>query len=310
MLDLGRRGPGFSMRQDSQNQILVEEKRKTVKLAFGSVGHASGSDDNEDDKSALIEEADEVQLEIKSGMSSLTEEDKRKTIKLEFGLPQRQLTIRDRSKTVELNFNQKEHEEEDKEEGQQVNEQKIIESLDTELDEQDRVQNDIDNVHMFDEVQYDNDAGPIKRNEDVEVELNEDPNQDIEEEMEELNKDIVFSDTREDNSGYIYSGMDDIHKDDLFDVEDKATEINTILESEVYQNIDSTLELPTPNPANQHVLIQQTPFNIDNTKNNINNQVDYVDNIIEPSPTVEHTQSYINQDEDHTGIFIHGVCIY
>jgi hypothetical protein len=47
-----------------------------------------------------------VQLELKErgGGSAVTEEDKRKTIKLEFGLPQRLLTLRDRSKTVELTW--------------------------------------------------------------------------------------------------------------------------------------------------------------------------------------------------------------
>lgn len=102
MLDLGRRGPAGPPRQDSQPQMQVSERRKTVKLAFGGVG----SDGEED----IVEETDEVQLEVRSG-GGLIEEDRRKTVKLEFGLPQRQLTSRDRSATVELEFKRQKSEE-------------------------------------------------------------------------------------------------------------------------------------------------------------------------------------------------------
>lgn len=92
---MGRSSPA---RHNSQTQI-VEERRKTVKLAFAS----HDEDEDEDEK-------DEVQLEMKEASIPISEEDKRKTIKLEFA--GRQLSVRDRSQTVDLTFKKEENNEE------------------------------------------------------------------------------------------------------------------------------------------------------------------------------------------------------
>jgi hypothetical protein len=243
MLDLGRRGPG-SARQDSQTQ-MIEERRKTVKLAFGSAGLANDID--EEDKPTLIEETDEIQLEIKPGGGGQAEEDRRKTIKLEFGLPQRQLTIRDRSKTVELGFKSKETDESDGNTGETQDKQQIPYQQNlafesprfqyAEVEEQ-----EAENDSVGDEVQVDVDGSEASQqeadtesksdleeaSEDIHREASQEPNQDIVEEIEEQNKDILSSDIRGDNPGYFDSDaeyLDDLHKGDLRDAADGASDI-------------------------------------------------------------------------------------